>query len=115
MVGNIGSGCTTTCSECSPIACAGGRCAAPVPLDPQGEPLDWDGRLWTLATCGANVTCVTPHCLDVPTRLVATMCGYPRIAADAGSCSYDTTPTCVDVAFDYPTMNEVVGVLDPTR
>jgi hypothetical protein len=115
MVGSVTSSCTTTCSECVPVACDEGRCAPPLPIDPQGERFDWGGKLWTPATCGANVACVNSQCPDAPTHLVATMCGYPRVASDAGSCAYDPTPKCVDVAFDYPTANEVVGVLDPTR
>ena len=105
--------CTTTCSQCQPIACDL-TCIPPQHIKPDGETYTWDGTLWEQSKCGPqNYSCVNQVCSVPAGRYVARMCAN-RATGDGGVgsfCMSDPTPTCVDVPFDYPTSATVEGDL----
>jgi hypothetical protein len=105
----ISGACTTTCQVCQPIAC--GPCAPPQSIKPQGESYEWDGTVWEVNRCGPqNYSCVNQLCLP-PGHYVARMCAS-KATSDAGSyCMGASTPTCVEVPFDFPTSQVIEGVL----
>jgi hypothetical protein len=103
----IDAPCVTDCNVCQPVACPG-ACAAPSPLPAAGAQRTWSGTTFTAGTCGTGISCVTGSCAPAG-RYVATMCAYPRAASDAatiGPCvGSSSTPTCVDVNFEWPPAN----------
>jgi hypothetical protein len=103
----IDGGCVTMCADCEPIACAI-ECPVATVLSPTGATREWDGTLYPPSTCGPSaLACVGTSCA-APGKYVATMCGRPQPASDAAyplctsATTTSTTPTCVDVPFDWP-------------
>lgn len=94
--------CVTRCDSCEPIACPA-SCAAPTPLGPAGVQRTWSGTAFRSSTCGAGEACVEPTCAPAG-QYVARMCAFREEAPGEGGgfCSAAPTPTCVDVAFDWP-------------
>jgi len=126
---NVTRSCITTCDQCQPIACgatsranpgldsgAGApadpvACIPPQPVKVEGETYTWSGVLWEPSKCGAfGYSCLNQVCGTPPGKYVARMCANRR-TSDAGFCTYDPTPTCVDVPFDYPAAGVVEGTL----
>jgi hypothetical protein len=105
-------GCSTTCDDCRAVACPD-LCAAPVPMQADGEHLTWDGTYWPNSTCaGGTLGCRYKKCAP-PGRYLAKMCAAPSTpgSAPAGFCTPGPTTTCVEVEFDYPGTATVEGVL----
>jgi hypothetical protein len=93
--------CITDCNACAPTQCPA-LCPAPTPMKPQGEQRVWDGTYLAQSTCGAGTACVAKSCA-APGHYTAKMCAYANSGqGPAGFCSVVSTPTCVDVAFDWP-------------
>jgi hypothetical protein len=105
--------CETPCDTCQPVGCPA-ICVAPQVMKPDGERLTWDGTFWQASTCGAHLACRGKACA-APGRYKVKMCAAAR-TSDAGPipgfCSSpDTTPTCVELEFDYPSSSTVEGML----
>jgi hypothetical protein len=108
---SVSRGCTTTCSQCQPIAC-GAACIAPQHIKPEGETFTWDGTLWEPGKCGAqNASCVNQLCATPHGKYIARMCASRSTSDAGGFCMSVPEVTCVDVPFDYPTTSIVEGVL----
>lgn len=111
----IDAPCLTECSVCQPMTCPGLACAAPIPVTAAGEKRTWDGTFYTSGTCGSGFTCTSPSCAPAG-QYVARMCADAEQVPDAavGACLAATTPTCVDVDFDWPPpggQGTVIGTL----
>ena len=111
----------TECLTCQPIPCSDG-CIRP-PLLPQ-DPIEfsWHGiSLQRGSTCGDGLECVTPECAP-PGSYVASFCANRVEPGDAGvtdggngDCQYAaSTPSCVEVPFEYPGATFIKVVFDPT-
>jgi hypothetical protein len=94
----------TTCDVCDPAPDPIGFSCGAIPDG--GVSRGWGGYTVTgTATCGANALgCATTRCLPAGRYLVK-MCGW------RGTCTTGDAPTCVEVPFDFPTDQEVVGAL----
>jgi hypothetical protein len=106
--------CIVSCEDCSSTGCKPPICFDPRRLKTEGEHVTWDGRVWitsTSSTCG-NEQCAAPTCAT-PGRYIAKMCASANTVTDAGFCSQSSTSpqTCVEVAFEYPPVAAVEGVL----
>jgi hypothetical protein len=110
------------CSSCQMAGCPL-LCATSTPLPAEGMETTWDGIQWVDAgTCGDNLACRSPVCAPAG-EYVARFCGHALEAGAGGApgqfdyCENNAAPepTCVEVPFTYPSTNEVIGVLDPTR
>jgi hypothetical protein len=90
---------------CNPI------CLHPRRMKPEGELHPWDGKVW-VSTCGNTQPCAPTTCATAG-KYVATMCAYANTITDAGLCNASpmSPPTCVEIAFEYPTTATVEGVL----
>jgi hypothetical protein len=106
--------CLADCVPCEPVACPA-LCAAPTRLAPTGETRTWDGTFYEQRTCRAGTACVAGRCAPVA-RYVARMCAYRDLSVDArAACARAPTPTCEDVAFDWPPRvgaSDVTGEID---
>jgi hypothetical protein len=114
---SIDQGCVADCNSCQPVACPA-LCALPSRLPTAGVKRDFDGTYFAPGTCGAGLTCQTRSCA-APGRYVATMCAYEDVGGgEAGGCtSTAPTPTCVEVAFEWPPAGGsavIVGTLKST-
>jgi hypothetical protein len=82
-----------------------------------GVTQSWDGTWFnsvTSSACGATTQCFQQQCA-APGRYTAHMCLY-KSQGDGGTletCAAAQTRTCTDVAFDWPTMGTVSGVVGP--
>ena len=120
----IGLSCgMTDCSTCLSTPCPPGSCHFSSPISAAGMDFTWDGTAYARVTgCGNGgiaVACYSAHCAP-PGHYVARMCAYELPpSSDDGTqvCELhaSSTPTCVDVPFDYPPAAPVVGVLDPRK
>jgi len=106
--------CTRDCADCSMRLCPPVFCSFPQPLSADGVDTTWDGETTLSGTCD-DQACYTVACA-APGHYVAHLCGYFLAQGDG---SFDncrnaaTTPTCVDVPFEYPTSAVVAGKLTP--
>jgi hypothetical protein len=94
----------TTCDVCDPAPDPIGIACGLIPDG--GVSRGWGGYTVTgTGTCGAYVQgCATTRCLPAG-RYVVKMCG------GRGTCAGGDAATCVEVPFDLPTDQEVVGTL----
>jgi hypothetical protein len=109
------SRCSGPCSECAVWSCPGFACLSAKTVPVTGATWSWDGVFYPLSTCtpagSSSESCYQTLCA-VPGHYVATMCA--TAALDGGECPETGDPTvrtCVDVSFDYPTSEEVVGTI----
>jgi hypothetical protein len=114
-------GCASTdCSSCQAAPCPPIACAISSPLPAAGIDVSWSGVEWTSGgACGNYNTPCSKHSCAAAGRYTARFCGYALSGGDGGfqDCQLfgSSTPTCADVAFDYPTTSVVTGVLDPRK
>jgi hypothetical protein len=92
--------CITDCTACAPTQCPA-LCPAPSPMKPQGEQRVWDGTYFAQSTCGASTACVAKTCA-APGHYTAKLCAYANSGSTGFCSSASSTPTCADVAFDWP-------------
>jgi hypothetical protein len=108
--------CGVKCDGCLPVPCPPIACFLPQHLPAEGTTETWDGTYFASETCGAGMQCKQPTCVAASSHLVATMCAYPSVGPDSGfDCMGSSTPSCVDVPFDYPSPGPVVGTIYPVR
>jgi hypothetical protein len=108
-------GCLSDCSTCRiPSYCYSQACGQSLPLSDAGEQSSWDGILWTNdGVCADGTACAQAHCAPAG-QYTAHMCAYPVAPTDASACLVarpSSTPTCVDVQFQYPGQPVVAGML----
>jgi hypothetical protein len=102
--------CFANCSDCQPIACPA-SCAPPTRMQPDGVQHPWDGTYYEQKTCGPGTACVASTCAAAG-RYIARMCAYPDHGGTTTFCEPESTPACVDVAFDWPAATGIVeGIL----
>jgi hypothetical protein len=114
------------CTSCVGQPCPPGSCHFSSPVPAAGTDFTWDGTVYADSSgCGSGqigsppVRCWKPSCAP-PGRYTAHLCAYalpPNSDGGVQVCELHaaTTPTCVDVPFDYPTTTQVVGALDPRK
>ncbi|MFI5307285.1 MAG: hypothetical protein ACHQ53_08035 [Polyangiales bacterium] len=109
------------CATCAPKMCVGACGFSPM-LDPAGAEITWEATRWTAGgTCASSgLACSTKSGCVPNGRYTAHFCAdAPDPAATGvGACDsvpIPSTPTCVDVPFDYPPTAPVQGVLDPRK
>ena len=109
-----GGWCSVDCTLCSNTICP------PVPcLPPTAHTTietSWNGMQNIPGTCGSGKACYNRAICAPSGHYTAHLCGY--VLPSAGSAPLPcngaaATPTCVDVPFDYPTSQVVIGVLRP--
>jgi hypothetical protein len=103
--------CVSDCADCRLVGCTG-SCAAPRQMQPDGETAEWDGTYWVGgATCGSGVACADKRCAP-PGKYIAKMCAYANQTPDGvGACGSGSARICVDVEFNLPAADAVVGRL----
>jgi hypothetical protein len=109
-----GGWCSLDCSTCSRSPCPSIPCVPPT----AGPTIDtaWNGMHTTAGTCGGGQDCSNPAACAPHGRYIAHLCGYvlPPGGSSPRSCdSAASTPSCVDLPFDFPTSEVVTGVLRP--
>jgi hypothetical protein len=107
--------CGIDCSSCSMPSCHSLICDNPV-LPLEGIDLSWSGESWLEGTCGAAASSCHSRSCPPAGRYAAKMCGHALPVGEAvgpEGCGDRAAaePTCVEVPFDYPTTEPVVGVL----
>lgn len=107
----------TPCSTCEPPACVGAACL-PTSREVNNESIRWDGAYQEPGSCGADVSCHSPRFASAG-RYLARMCatpgqvveGEPDANGETATCASSGPIECVDVQFDLPSAEPVIGVL----
>jgi hypothetical protein len=107
--------CALDCSSCSMPNCHSRICINPV-LPLQGLDLSWSGESWLEGTCGTAASSCHSRSCPPAGRYTARMCAHALPAGETAGpegCGDRAAAeaTCVEVPFDYPATEPVVGVL----
>ena len=106
--------CYTPCDTCQALPCPGYACQ-PQGYAVKGESFEWDGTYWKSGTCGASSSCLA-HQFATPGKYTAVMCATPGTletsdATQVAQCVASGPAECVEVPFDFPTSQPVIGKL----
>jgi hypothetical protein len=106
--------CLPVCSTCVATPCPSVPCV-PFKL-PTNNDFLWDGTFTTTSTCGGSQQMCQQQVHARAGHYVAHLCATRGevFSNDGGfpmTCNQEAAEACVDVPFDYPTPNAVIGML----
>lgn len=116
FLGTYAGFCPTLCNDCQIQPCPGMACLEQG-VAITGGSMSWDGSFFEPGTCGRDTACTRERFAPTGTY-TAVMCATPgdlvtdpNDPAATPQCVNTAPAECVEVEFEFPTNEEVVGVL----
>jgi hypothetical protein len=107
--------CKRDCNDCSSRLCPPIIACIPSDLPHDGATQSWTGAYFVAGACTNGMECAQQTCAPTGSKWIATMCALPGTKSDASSLCMRNgdDPVCVDVPFEYPSLDPVEGIIRP--